>query len=560
MNVFEGKTIYPGTAVGRASISSFVRCNQTAGTQDAYTQKERYFKAKENVKNDLVSLCATDFDSDVYDIIKSYILILEDEEFDSLVLNIINVEKTSAECAVKKASEHFASMLKKSGDAYIKGRVSDVYDLSDRIRETLKEISSANNSPSEKTDTKEAVILVSEYMSVTEIIKRGKENIAGLISTKNTLHSHASIVARSLGIPAIIVSDLKDISSLAGKKILIDGFEGKIYIEPSEEIIREKSNAQEIIGDCCSINDGCKDDANAHSSQSAAGDRNESANDGVAIKTYTNVLSEQNIDGLKIYANVQSAKDVEEAVKNGAEGIGLFRSEMIFLSKDDFPSEDEQFEIYKQAAINAAGKDIVLRTIDLGDDKTPAYLNLKDKSLRGIKLCLAMPEIFKTQLKALLRASAFGNISIMFPMISSMDEVIATKQILDEVKAELRSKNIAFNESIKIGAMIETPEAAAIADALAKEFDFFSVGSNDLTQYALNVDRLNSAEEKNYNQKDPKVLALIKKTVEAAHNAGITVGICGELASDISFMSNLKAIGFDYISVSIPVLEKIKCK
>ncbi|MBO6089245.1 MAG: phosphoenolpyruvate--protein phosphotransferase [Lachnospiraceae bacterium] len=516
MNVFEGKTIYPGTAIGRASISSFVRCNQTAGTQDAYTQKERYFKAKENVKNDLVSLCATDFDSDVYDIIKSYILILEDEEYDSLVLNIINVEKTSAECAVKKASEHFASMLKKSGDAYIKGRVSDVYDLSDRIRETLKEISSANNSPAEKTDTKEEVILVSEYMSVTEIIKRGKENIAGLISTKNTLHSHASIVARSLGIPAIIVSDLKDISSLAGKKILIDGFEGKIYIEPSEEIVQEKKNQKEVY---------------AHSA-----------------------------DGITVYANVTSAKDVDDAVKFGADGIGLFRTEMFFLGNDYFPTEEEQFEIYKQAAINAAGKDIVLRTVDLGDDKTPAYLNLKDKELRGIKLCLSMTEIFKTQLKALLRASAFGNISIMFPMISSMDEVIATKQIIDEVKTELRSKNIAFNESIKIGAMIETPEAVEIADSLAKEFDFFSVGSNDLTQYALNIDRLNSAEEKNYNQKDPKVLALIEKTVEAAHNAGITVGICGELASDISFMSNLKAIGFDYISVSIPVLEKIKCK
>ena len=560
MNVFEGKTIYPGTAIGRASISSFVRCNQTAGTQDAYTQKERYFKAKENVKNDLVSLCATDFDSEVYDIIKSYILILEDEEFDSLVLNIINVEKTSAECAVKKASEHFASMLKKSGDAYIKGRVSDVYDLSDRIRETLKEISGAKEASAKTDFAKEAVILVSEYMSVTEIIKRGKENIAGLISTKNTLHSHASIVARSLGIPAIIVNDLKDISSLAGKKILIDGFEGKIYIDPSEEIIREKSNAQEIIGDCCSINDGSKDDANVHSSQSAAGDRNESANDGVAIKTYTNVLSDQNIDGLKTYANVTSAKDVEEAVKNGAEGIGLFRTEMFFLGKNNFPTEEEQFEIYKQAAINAAGKSIVLRTIDLGDDKTPVYLNLQDKSLRGIRLCLAMPEIFKTQLKALLRASAFGNISIMFPMISSMVEVTEVKTILEEVKTELKSKNIVFNESLKIGAMIETPAAVEIADSLAKEFDFFSVGSNDLTQYALNVDRLNSAEEKNYNQKDPKVLALIEKTVDAAHNAGITVGICGELASDISFMSNLKAIGFDYISVSIPVLEKIKCK
>ena len=269
MNVFEGKTIYPGTAVGRASISSFVRCNQTDGTQDAYTQKERYFKAKENVKNDLVSLCATDFDSDVYDIIKSYILILEDEEFDSLVLNIINVEKTSAECAVKKASENFASMLKKSGDAYIKGRVSDVYDLSDRIRENLKEISGAKDTSAKTEFAKEAVILVSEYMSVTEIIKRGKENIAGLISTKNTLHSHASIVARSLGIPAIIVSDLKDISSLAGKRILIDGFEGKIYVDPSEEIVQEKKSKKEVY---------------AHSA-----------------------------DGITVYANVTSAKDVDDA-------------------------------------------------------------------------------------------------------------------------------------------------------------------------------------------------------------------------------------------------------
>ena len=194
----------------------------------------------------------------------------------------------------------------------------------------------------------------------------------------------------------------------------------------------------------------------------------------------------------------------------------------------------------------------------MGDDKTPAYLDTK--GLRAIKLCLSMTDMFKTQLRALLRASNYGNISIMFPMISSMDEVAEVKKILDEVKAELRDKNIAFNDSIRIGAMIETPAAVEISDTLAKEFDFFSVGSNDLTQYALGVDRLNSEEEKFYNQKDPKVIELIKTTVNAAHGAGITVGICGELASDVSFMSELKEIGFDYISVSVPVLEQIKCK
>ncbi len=238
MKMFEGKTIYPGTAIGRAAISSLAGCGANTGLMDAYAQKERYFKAKEIVKNDLVSLCATEFDKDVYDIIKSYILILDDEEYDSLVLNIIKAENISAECAVKKASEHFAALLKKSGDAYVKGRVSDVYDISDRLRVVLKDVgdSTLDNSEEPKEDSEtpgdEKIILVSEYMSVTEIIKRGKQNIAGLISTKNTLHSHASIVARSLGIPAIIVNDIKDISTLKGKTILIDGNEGRVYIEP----------------------------------------------------------------------------------------------------------------------------------------------------------------------------------------------------------------------------------------------------------------------------------------------------------------------------------------
>jgi len=516
MNVFEGKTIYPGTAVGRALISSFASCTQSAVLQDANVQKERYLRAKENVKNELASLCAADFDSDVYDIIRSYILILEDEEYDSLVLNIIDTEKTSAECAVKKASEHFAAILKQTGDAYIKGRVGDVYDISDRVRERLKEISvSENNTVKEsETDTEnEPEILVFEYISVTEIIKRGKQNIAGIISTKNTLNSHASIVARSLGIPAIIVNDIKDISALKDKTILIDGAEEKIYIEPDEKTV-----------------------ADILSRQSSA-----TAND---------------VNDIKVYANVQSAEDVKEAVGKGAEGIGLFRTEYIFIGKDDFPTEEEQFEIYKAAAINAAGKEVILRTADLGDDKTPAYL--EGTALRAIKLSLSMPDVFKTQLRALLRASAFGNVSIMFPMISSLDEVAEIKYLLDEVKAELRSETIAFNESVRLGAMIETPEAVAIGDSLAKEFDFFSVGSNDLTQYALHIDRLKSEEEKYYNQKDPRVLDLMKKAVKAGHDAGITVGICGELASDLFFTGNLKEIGFDYISVSVPVLEKIK--
>ena len=524
MNVFEGKTVYPGTAVGKAAISSFVRCKHD-GLYDANAQKERYFKAKGLVKKDLVSLCANEFSRDVCDIIKSYILILEDEEYDSLVLTILEVERSSAECAVKKASEHFASQLEKSGDEYIKGRVSDVYDLSDRIRATLKEISE----PKSLTEKEEGpVILVSEYMSVTEIIKRGKQNIAGLISTKNTLHSHASIVARSLGIPAIIVNEISDISILSGKTILIDGNEGKIYVEPDEKTVEEKFNKfqqSEVISD---------------------GEKN-TADDSENIGAF-----------MKIYANVQSAEDAASAIKNGADGIGLFRTEFIYLSKDNFPTEEEQFEIYKAAAINAEGKDIILRTADLGDDKTPAYL--ETNGLRAIKFCLANQDIFKTQLRALLRASSYGNISVMFPMISSMEEVTEIKKILDEVKAELKGKNIAFNDCIKLGAMIETPEAVEIADELAKEFDFFSVGSNDLTQFALGVDRFNSEEEKFYNQKDPKVLELIKAAVNAAHGAQITVGICGELASDVSFMRELKEIGFDYISVSVPVLEKIKRK
>ena len=526
MQIYDVKTIYPGIAFAEVykTVSEGGSAFKTECNRDV--EKERYLKAKKLVKDELDSYRLKETSRDIADILDAYAAMLEDEEYDANVYGIIESEGASAEYAVDKSLSRISSVLTKADDETIKSRVNDVADISAKIKDKLNKLSSGGK---EDKTPEDRIILISEQLSVTDILRLGKSRIAGLVSLKDTAASHASIVAASLKIPTVVINNMYDLSDISEGMAVIDGYEGKVYIDPDEKMVKLKTEAlqhKQII------------------------DRDEN--------------TELNTSSLpvNVYANIQNVSEIEEAFKKGAKGIGLFRTEFLFLLRSDYPSEEEQFEVYKEAAQKSSDREVIIRTIDIGSDKKADYFNLEDEEnpalgLRGIRLCLEREDIFKTQLRALLRSSAFGNISIMFPMISSVDEAERTLRILEDVKEDLKNKGIAFNENIKTGTMIETPAAAVEADVLAGMFDFFSVGSNDLTQFTLAVDRQNRQSEKYYNPKHPAVLKLIEQTIEAAHRNNIKVTICGELAADTSFTKELVKMGFDGLSVSLPMLNPL---
>lgn len=530
MQIYDVKTIYPGIAFAEIykTVSGGGSAFKTECNRDI--EKERYLKAKKLVKDELDSYRLNETSKDIADILDAYAAMLEDEEYDAMVNGIIESEGACAEYAVDQGLSRISSVLINADDETIKSRVNDVADISAKIKDKLNKLSSGCK---EDKAPEDRIILISEQLSVTDILHLGAGRIAGLISLKDTAASHAAIVAASLKIPTVVIDDMYDLSDISEKKVIIDGYEGRVYIDPDEETVKAKTEVfQKML------------------EEKNAGDKDE-----------TGDLNTSSLP-VKVYANIQNVCEIEEAFKRGAEGIGLFRTEFIYLSKSDYPDEEEQFVIYKEAAENSYKREVVIRTLDIGSDKKADYFNLDDEEnpalgLRGIRLCLEREDIFKTQLRALLRASAFGPISIMFPMIGTADEAGKTLNILDEVKEDLKTKGIAFNENVKLGTMIETPAAVMEADALAGMFDFFSVGSNDLTQFTLAADRQNKESAKYYNPKHPAVLKLIEKTIEAAHGKNIKVTICGELAADTSFTKELVKMGFDGLSVSLPMLNPL---
>ena len=506
----------------------------------------------------------------------------------------------SAEEATRKAGEFFYKKFSESNDRMLADRAGDVYDISDSIIGQLgdnlfkkenagiinpTETTSENDKlklqnegindsekPNEMNNPAESdlkIIMVSEYISVSRIILEGKEKIAGVVATKDSVNSHASIVARSMGIPAIVKCNIPLNPSIDGTEALIDGFDGKLFIQPDEETKKkadtyaDNSQKEEKTGHLDKIKsfftgkgEGWEKTFDEYSSKKS----DLSAEDFFESNEYYDNEEEY---GPKVYANIHDIYEADDAFEEGADGIGLFRTEFIYLSVRDYPSENEQFEIYKKVAETAAGKKVIIRTADLGSDKKASYMKFDAEEnpamgLRGIRYSFLYPEMFKDQLKAILKASRFGNLSVMFPMITSLEEVLKIKEYLEETKTELRDKNIPFDENIKIGIMIETPASALIADELAKEVDFFSVGSNDLLQYTFGADRLNDSVEKYCNPNHPAALILLKSIAEAAHKNGIKVGICGEIASDEKFTEILSRMGYDYLSVSLPELLSIK--
>lgn len=520
---FQGKSVLGGVAVGKICV--YQKSEQTVKRikiTDVEGEMERFTNAKLLATEQLKKLYETSVqkigeqEAAIFEI---HQMMLEDPDYIESVENIIRSQEVNAEFAVAGTADNFAAMFEAMDDEYMQGRAADVRDISERIIGILTGTGSAGIA------SDEPVIIVASDLAPSETVQLEKDKVLAFVTIQGSVNSHTAILAKNMNIPALVQTNIT-LDELDGKMGIVDGFNGKFYVEPDEETMQamtkrmeEEKEKQELL---------------------------------LSLKGKPNVT----LDGQKInlYANIGSLKDVAMVLANDAGGIGLFRSEFLYLEKDYFPTEEEQFQVYKTVAETMAGKKVIIRTLDLGADKQAGYFDLGTEEnpalgYRAIRICLTRTEIFKTQLRALFRASMYGNISIMYPMIISVDEVRRIKTIVDEVKKELTEQGISYKD-VEQGIMIETPAAVLISDELAKEVDFFSVGTNDLTQYTLAIDRQNEKLDEFYNPHHPAILKMLKIVVDNAHAAGIWAGICGELGADLSLTQTFLKMGFDELSVS----------
>ncbi len=525
MTIYTGKSVFGGIAIGRLSVyrkddSQVKRVH----IDDPEAEIARYHEAKETAIEQLGVLyekALKEVGEDGAGVFEAHQMMLEDGDYIDSVENIIRSESVNAEYAVAQTGDNFAQMFLDMEDEYFRGRAADMHDISERLINVLSGKASGG------IQANEPVIVVADDLAPSETVQMDKDMILSFVTVHGSANSHTSILAKTMNIPAMIGCDIPLDDSIDGKMAIVDGFEGKVYVDPDAETMAAK---QKIF------------DEEAEKK---------------ALLEQLRGKDNVTLDGqhINLYANIGNTKDLALVMKNDAGGIGLFRSEFIYLGSDHYPTEDEQFAIYKTVAQTLAGKKVIIRTLDIGADKQADYFELPKEEnpamgLRAIRICLTRPEVFKTQLRAILRASAFGKIAIMFPMIISLWEVQEIKKIVEEVKAELDADGIAYDKEIELGIMIETPAAVMVADELAKEVDFFSVGTNDLTQYTLAIDRQNDSLEKFYDSHHPAILKMLQMIVDAAHRHGAWAGICGELGADLTLTKEFLAMGFDELSVS----------
>lgn len=534
MEQYTGKTIFRKVTIGTIF---FYEKNQAVVKREKVSDVDQEIKRFEEAKTEAKSQLQTLFEKAQKEvgeaeaaIFEVHMMMLDDEDYCDSVYNIIREQKMNTEYAVAKTGDNFSAMFGQMDDDYMRARAADVKDISDRIVNVL----TGNNS--DMSGVLEPVILVAEDLAPSETVQMDKSKLLGFVTRLGSSNSHTAILARTMNIPALINVDIK--KEWHGKLAVLDGYAGTIIIDPDEAVLNEaKKKAEEDKR------------------------RQELLKELKNQETVT-------MDGRKIhlYANIGSVSDVGAALVNGAEGVGLFRSEFLYLESNTFPSENEQFIAYKTVAENMAGKKVIIRTLDIGADKQVEYFHLDKEEnpamgYRAIRICLTQRDIFKTQLRALLRASLFGNISVMFPMIISLDEVRQVKEALEEAKAELKEEGIPYKD-VEVGVMIETPAAVMISEELAKEVDFFSIGTNDLTQYTLAIDRQNPKLDSFYDSHHPAVLRLIQRTIENGHKGGVWVGICGELGADTTLTEEFLRMGVDELSVSpsmvLTVREKVR--
>lgn len=525
MQVYSGKSVFRGIAIGKISV---YRKNEQqvkrVRTEDTKGELARYEVAKAAAVEQLQELYQKalkevgEANAAIFEI---HQMMLDDGDYNESVENIIETQKVNAEYAVAVTGDNFAQMFRAMDDDYMRERAADVKDISERVLSIL------NGGQKGKVVTDEPVIIVADDLAPSETVQLEKDMVLSFVTVHGSVNSHTAILARTMAIPALIgTEELPLDDTVDGKLAVVDGLNGKIYVEPDAQTLEEMKKRRQ-----------------------AELEKKELLQ---LLKGKENVT----LDGKKImlYANIGNIKDLATVIQNDAGGIGLFRSEFIYLEKDRYPTEEEQFSIYKTAVETMAGKRVIIRTLDIGADKQCEYFKMDKEEnpalgYRAIRICLTRPEIFKTQLRALFRASAYGNLAIMYPMITSLWEVKRIKEIVEEVKAELNAEQLEFGNPQQ-GIMIETPAAVMMSGELAKEVDFFSIGTNDLTQYTLAIDRQNPKLDKFYDAHHPAVLSMIRMTVENAHKAGIWAGICGELGADTSLTKEFLAMGVDELSVS----------
>ena len=524
MQIYNGKSVFGGIAIGKISVYQKKEQQvKRVKIDDPEQEMARYEKAKaEGIKQlqGLYDKALREVGEANAAIFEVHQMMMEDDGYNESVENIIRSQGVNAEYAVATTGDNYAQMFSAMDDDYMRERAADVRDISERLLTIL------NGEETGAVDADEPKIIVAEDLAPSETVQLDKDKVLSFVTVKGSLNSHTAILARTMAIPALVNTSVSLESEMDGRLGIVDGANGTFYVDPDEATLAEMKKRQE-------------EDLSRKQLL-------------LTLKGKENVT----LDGQKVmlYANIGNIKDLATVIQNDAGGIGLFRSEFIYLEKEDFPTEEEQFQIYRQVAQTMAGKRVIIRTLDIGADKQCDYFHMEHEEnpalgCRAIRICLTRPEIFKTQLRALFRASAFGKIAIMYPMITSVQEVRKIKEIVEEVKAELTSQGVEFGNPEQ-GIMIETPAAAIISDDLAKEVDFFSIGTNDLSQYTMAIDRQNPQLDLFFDPHHPAVLRMISQVVENAHKAGIWAGICGELGADQSLTKEFLAMGVDELSVS----------
>lgn len=532
MECLKGKSVYKGVAFGKISVLKkddyVVKRVKIEDTQAELQRVEEAVEASKQQLQKLYEKALKEVGEASAAIFEVHQMMLEDEDYKESIENIISTQQVNAEYAVASTGDNFSQMFASMDDDYMRARAADIKDISNRLVKNL------SGQSADVMDLDEPVIVVADDLSPSETVQMDKEKILAFVTVNGSANSHTAILARMMNIPALIGVDM-DLEALhTGTEAAVDGFHGEFFVDPSEEVkeriqrkIEEEKEKQELL-------------------QQLRGKEN-------VTKGGRHI---------NLYANIGSVADMGYVLENDAGGIGLFRSEFLYIGRNELPDEEEQFQAYKQAVQNMAGKKVIIRTLDIGADKQADYLNIEKEEnpalgYRAIRICLAQPEIFKTQLRALFRASAYGNLSIMYPMITSTEEVAQIQAIVQEVKEELKTDGIPYND-VEEGIMIETPAAVMISDELAKMVDFFSIGTNDLTQYTLAIDRQNEKLDRFYNPHHKAILKMIQMVVDSAHQEGKWAGICGELGADPELTETFVRMGVDELSVAPSMILKLR--
>lgn len=530
--VLEGKSVFGGIAIGRLSVYH-KKDNQVKRLKvaDAEAEVSRFNTAKEQAKAQLASFYEKalrevgEVNAMIFEV---HQMMLDDLDYVESITNMIRTQEVNAEFAVATTGDNFSQMFAAMEDEYMRERAADVKDISNRV------ISILQGAGSSEMTGDEPAILLADDLAPSETVQLDKSKVLSFVTRHGSTNSHTAILARTMNIPALIGVDFAE--DVDGKMGIVDGYEGKFFVDPDEETLLKYQERKK------------EDEHKKHLLQELKGKENVT------------------LDGKKInlYANIGGVADVANALTNDAGGIGLFRSEFLYLETEDYPTEEAQFSAYKTVAENMAGKKVIIRTLDIGADKQVDYFGLEKEEnpamgYRAIRICLDRTEIFKTQLRAIYRASYYGTIAIMFPMIISVSEVRRIKEIIAQVKAELEENDIPYKD-VEIGIMIETPAAVMISDLLAKEVDFFSIGTNDLTQYTLAIDRQNPKLDHIYDSHHEAILRMLRLVVENGHKEGCWVGICGELGADTTLTEEFLRMGFDELSVSPSMILKVREK